>query len=86
LFHPGSHIPHGQDFNIPTISTAKQPVEDVVQNGKTIVRFGQVFGMQAEMKDSSVASGGFQSSAEAFNPGAQCDESGSRRPDRVKKQ
>jgi hypothetical protein len=57
-FHPGSHLAHSQDFDIPLGAASNQPIQDVFEHGKTVPRFGQILRMKAEVEDPSMASRG----------------------------
>ena len=57
-FHPGSYLAHSQDFDIPPGAASNQPLEDVFEHGKTVLRLGQILGMKAEVEDPSMAGRG----------------------------
>ena len=64
--HPGSHLIHGQDFDIATVASLSQMLQYVVEQGKAVGGFGEIFGMKTEMKDPSVAGCSLQTAAKAF--------------------
>jgi len=74
---PGDRFAHRQDVDIPAVAGSNQEPEDVFKHGKTEPRFSQIFRVKAEVKDPSIPGRRFQSPAEAFNTGSQCNDLGS---------
>ena len=75
-----------RDFDIAAVADSNQQIQDVLEQGKALSRFGQILGMKAEVKDATNAGGGRQSAAEAIDAGLQSDHPGSRRSDGVEEQ
>jgi hypothetical protein len=67
---------HGQDFDIATVASLSQMVQYLVEQGKTVGGFREVFGMKTEMKDPAVAGSSFQPAAKTFATRWQAKKSG----------
>jgi hypothetical protein len=64
--HPGSYLFHGQDFDIATVASFNEMLQHVVEQGKALGGFREIFRMKTEMKDPAVPGRSFQPAAKAF--------------------